>query len=60
MKTHRNDKSDLNGIQLSKTDAVDIRPHATKTLERRCERRKLHEQLRRLDWARNVEDEIFA
>ena len=37
-----------------------LRPHAAKTFEHRHERRKIREQLRRLDWALNGEEEIFA
>ena len=32
------------------------RPSSAKTLEHRYERRKIREQLRRLDWALNGED----
>jgi hypothetical protein len=37
-----------------------VRAHAAKTFEHRYERRKIREQLRRLDWASNAEDEVFA
>jgi len=40
--------------------AARVRPNATKTFEHRYERRKIREQLRRLDWVHNWEDEIFA
>jgi hypothetical protein len=40
--------------------AAGVRPNATKTIEHRYERRKIREQLRRLDWVLNLEDEIFA
>ena len=60
MKTSNNTKSGQNSAQLSAARAVGIRPHAAKTLEHRYERRKIREQLRRLDWALNVEDEVFA
>jgi hypothetical protein len=33
-----------------------IRPAFARTLERRSERRKIREQLRRLDWALNTDD----
>jgi hypothetical protein len=36
-----------------------MRPTIARALERRYERRKIREQLRRLDWALNV-DEDFA
>jgi hypothetical protein len=60
MKTQLNAKSELNGVPPSESRAAGIRPHAAKTLEHRSERRKIREHLRRLDWALNVEDEIFA
>jgi hypothetical protein len=60
MKTQLNAKSDPNGVQPSESRAANIRAHVAKTLEHRSERRKIREQLRRLDWALNVEDEIFA
>jgi hypothetical protein len=37
-----------------------IRPAVARTWEHRYERRKIREQLRRLDWALNAEDEVFA
>jgi hypothetical protein len=37
-----------------------LRAHAVRTFEHRNERRKIREQLRRLDWALNIEEEIFA
>jgi hypothetical protein len=40
--------------------AIGVRPNVTKTFEHRYERRKIREQLRRLNWVLNVEDEIFA
>jgi len=33
-----------------------IRPAVARTLEHRYERRKIREQLRRLDWALNADD----
>ena len=33
-----------------------IRPSVAKTFEHRYERRKIREQLRRLDWALNIEE----
>lgn len=35
-----------------------IRPTIARALERRYERRKIREQLRRLDWALNTEEEF--
>jgi hypothetical protein len=40
--------------------AAGVRPNVTKTFEHRYERRKIREQLRRLNWVLNVEEEIFA
>jgi hypothetical protein len=37
-----------------------VRPNVTKTFEHRYERRKIREQLRRLDWVLDGRDEIFA
>ena len=37
-----------------------LRPHAAKSFEHRYERRKIREQLRRLDWALNEDDDVFA
>jgi hypothetical protein len=37
-----------------------VRAHAAKTFEHRHERRKIRGQLRRLDWALDVEDEVLA
>ncbi len=37
-----------------------VRPQNARTIEHRTERRKIREHLRRLDWALNVEDEVFA
>jgi hypothetical protein len=34
--------------------------HSAKSIEHRHERRKIREQLRRLDWAPSAEDGIFA
>ena len=36
------------------------RPNATKTFEHRYERRKIREQLRRMAWVLNAEDQILA
>ena len=60
MKISSNAKSSPNSTQQSDPRAGSLRPHAAKTLAHRYERRKIREQLRRLDWALNVEDEIFA
>jgi len=37
-----------------------IRPAVARTLEHRYERRKIREQLRRLDWALSVDDKIIV
>ena len=60
MKTSSNPKSGQNSASSSEPRGGGIRPHAAKTLAHRYERRKIREQLRRVDWALNVEDEIFA
>lgn len=36
------------------------RPHNSKSIVHRHERRKIREQLRRADWAPGLEDGIFA
>jgi len=58
MKTSINTKLDQNSHQLSLPRGGGIRPSAAKSQEHRYERRKIREQLRRLDWALNVEDEF--
>ena len=60
MKTQINAKSANSIVNPSGFRAGGIRSQAAKTLEHRYERRKIREQLRRLDWALNVEDEVFA
>ena len=60
MKTSLNIKSGQNSAPSPTARGGGIRPHAAKTLEHRYERRKIREQLRRLDWALNVEDEVIA
>jgi hypothetical protein len=60
MKTLLNTKTSQNAAPTAEPRAGSLRPHAAKTLEHRYERRKIREQLRRLDWALNVEEEIFA
>jgi hypothetical protein len=60
MKTHSNAKSEHNATSPAARRASGLRPSAAKAVEHRYERRKIREQLRRLDWALNVEDEIFA
>jgi len=60
MKTQTNAKSDHNATSPAARRTSGLRPNAAKAFEHRYERRKIREQLRRLDWALNVEDEIFA
>lgn len=60
MKTAINTKPNQNSVESAALRGNGIRPHAAKTLEHRYERRKIREQLRRLDWALNAEEEVFA
>jgi len=60
MKTHIPAKSVHNVANSADQRPGGIRPAVARTLEHRYERRKIREQLRRLDWALNVEDEVFA
>ena len=60
MKTQINTKSVHNVADPADQRAGGIRPTVARTLEHRYERRKVREQLRRLDWVLNWEDEIFA
>jgi hypothetical protein len=55
MKTQSNAKSVPNVSHPPGLRASGIRAQATKTLEHRYERRKIREQLRRLDWALTVD-----
>lgn len=59
MKTQINDRPAENTTAINHEYHTPLRQH-TKSSEHRHERRKLREQLRRLDWAPSVEDEIFA
>jgi len=56
MKTSIHNKPGSNSAQYSAPRNGGIKPHAAKTLEHRYERRKIREQLRRLDWALSTED----
>ena len=56
MKNHNHIKSDLNLNQATGFRADGVRATSVKALEHRYERRKIREQLRRLDWALNSED----
>jgi len=60
MKTPSQSKSNQASANPSSQRAAGIRPHFARTLEHRYERRKIREQLRRLDWALNTEDENIA
>jgi hypothetical protein len=55
MKTQINAKSANSIVNPSGFRAGGIRSQAAKTLEHRYERRKIREQLRRLDWALNID-----
>jgi hypothetical protein len=58
MKTQTNTKSSHNTANPAGPRAG-LRSGTAKALEHRYERRKIREQLRRLDWVANVEDEVF-
>jgi hypothetical protein len=60
MKTQTNEKTGHNAGNPSGQRAAALRAHAARIFEHRNERRKIREQLRRLDWALNGEYEIFA
>ena len=60
MKTQTNAKSDHNAASPSARRESGLRPNAAKAIEHRYERRKVREQLRRLDWALNAEGELLA
>jgi len=60
MKTQINAKSDQAAASPTGQRPAGIRLHAARTLEHRYERRKVREQLRRLDSVLNGENEIFA
>jgi len=60
MKTQNNTKSTHHSTTPTGFRAGGVRPAVAKTSEHRYERRKVREQLRRLDWALNVDDEVFA
>jgi hypothetical protein len=57
MKTNSHTKSVHSVAQPTSQRAGGIRPTLARTLERRYERRKIREQLRRLDWALNTDDD---
>lgn len=56
MKTNLNPKPDQNSADPAGFRVGRGRPNVAKTFEHRYERRKIREQLRRLDWALNNED----
>jgi len=60
MKTQTDAKSEHNADSPAARRAGGLRPNAAKAIEHRYERRKIREQLRRLDWALNAEGELFA
>ena len=59
MKNHINTKSSQNAAQVGQRSAG-LRPQTVRSFEHRHERRKIREQLRRLDWPLIGEDEAFA
>jgi hypothetical protein len=60
MKTQINAKPDHNAANPPGQRPAVMRASVAKTFEHRNARRKIREQLRRLDWVLNGEDEIFA
>jgi hypothetical protein len=60
MKTNSHTKSVHPVAQPAVQRAGGIRPSVARTLERRYERRKFREQLRRLDWALNMDDDSIG
>ncbi len=56
MKTAHHTKSVSTGSQTTETRGHSSRHSAAKILEHRYERRKIREQLRRLDWALNADE----
>ena len=60
MKTHVNIRTEANFTSESSTRHAELRFHSTKPMEHRHVRRKIREQLRRLDWLTVGEDEMFA
>ena len=56
MKTQINAKSGQPPTNPSGFRAASVRANTAKTFEHRYERRKIREQLRRLDWALNVDE----
>jgi hypothetical protein len=60
MKTQTNAKSVQNAANPAGQRTGGIRPAVARSLEHRYERRKIREQLRRLDWALNTDDEVLA
>jgi hypothetical protein len=59
MKTQNNPKLSFNLAGSNNQPPARIR-QTTKPMEHRHERRRIREELRRLDWVHTVEDEIFA
>jgi hypothetical protein len=59
MKNHINTKPSQSVSQVGQRSAG-LRPQTARSIEHRHERRKIREQLRRLDWALYSEDEAFA
>ena len=60
MKTQSNAKSVHNIANPAEQRIGGIRLAIARTWEHRYERRKIRAQLRRLDWAPNGDDQIFA
>jgi hypothetical protein len=60
MKTQINAKSVHSVASPAELRTSGVRPAVARAWEHRYERRKIREQLRRLDWALNGEDEVLA
>jgi len=60
MKTQVIARIDQNPEYAGEPRSTEPRPQPSKLIEHRHERRKIREQLRRVNWLLNAEDEIFA
>jgi hypothetical protein len=60
MKTTGIAKIGLNQANSEEARPTGSRVHSSKPIEHRHERRKIREQLRRLNWVHSGEEEIFA
>ena len=60
MKTTNHTRIGQQTINASESRTNSERLHTAKPIEHRHERRKIREQLRRLNWLPGAEDEVFA